>query len=380
MIEVSLQMYVYALYMMITFSVGAFILVIRSLKSSVLPITSIKLYNLYFIIGVSGWIGLGIKDAAHIQIDLTISVIFYIICSFILMLAVAECSRKKRPTLIVGLLHAIIIISSLFLKDDISRVIFISIYSLILYPFISYISIKRAWKNKNIGNGIIGFSTLIVVCCTPFQLNSVLIADDASLAYGIILIASSTGFMLVGIGFLTSILINEHRQLKLLTLKDPLTGLLNRRGMEFAVNVSLNSAQRSNKCISAIAIDIDYFKNINDTYGHDGGDRVLQELGNILLDYTRKHDVCCRLGGEEFIIVQPETNSDIAVKVAERIRQRLEKLEILHENGTITLTSSFGVASHTGEVNLDSLLKDADKALYTAKSSGRNCVIQAPAA
>jgi diguanylate cyclase (GGDEF)-like protein len=359
------------------FSTIGFILVIQSLKNARSPIKSIKLFNLYFILGVIGWIMFGVHDYAKLNINLTINLIFYIVCSFILLLAVAECSRNKKSTVIIGLLHIILIVFSLFLNDDKTKIVYLSTYAILIYSLISYIAIKRAYLKRNVGDGLIGYVSLFIVGLSLFQVYVTIVFDDLNFALGVILIGNSTGFMLVGIGFLTSILITEHKQLKLLTLKDPLTGLLNRRGMDYSLKFSLNSAPRLNKCISAIAVDIDYFKKINDTYGHDGGDKVLQELGKILSEYTRSQDVCCRLGGEKFIIVQPDTSIDVATKVANRIKKHIEELELPYENQLIKLTSSFGVSSYCGEVDIDLLLKNADKALYTAKYEGRNRVCTA---
>lgn len=375
--QIDIQFYLYAFYVLIVFSTIGFILVIQSLKNSRSPIKSIKLFNLYFILGVIGWIIFGVQNYATFNINLTINLIFYIVCSFILLLAVAECSRNKKSAVIIGLLHIILIVFSLFLNDDKTKIVYLSTYAILIYSLISYIAIKRAYLKKNVGDGLIGYVSLFIVGLSLFQVYVTIFFDDLNFALGVILIGNSAGFMLVGIGFLTSILITEHKQLKLLTLKDPLTGLLNRRGMDYSLKVSLNSASRSNKSVSAIALDIDYFKKINDTYGHDGGDKVLQEFGKILTEYTRSQDVCCRLGGEEFIIVQADTSIDVATKVANRIRKHIEELEISYENQFIKLTSSFGVSSICGEVDIDLLLKNADKALYTAKYEGRNRVCKA---
>jgi diguanylate cyclase (GGDEF)-like protein len=144
--------------------------------------------------------------------------------------------------------------------------------------------------------------------------------------------------------------------------------------MELALQISLASAQRSGQCISAINLDIDHFKEINDRYGHDGGDFVLRQIADILLNYSRPDDVCCRLGGEEFVIIMPGTSKENAGAVAERIRQNIEALELKYQRHKIRLTSSFGIATHFGEVQIDHLIKDADKALYAAKSEGRNRV------
>ena len=185
---------------------------------------------------------------------------------------------------------------------------------------------------------------------------------------------SAIGFIMVGLGFGAILLFDKQKQLTNLALYDPLTGLMNRRGLDFKLTVSLDSAKRSDKCLSAIAVDIDFFKNINDTYGHDGGDVVLEEIGKLLASHARSGDICCRFGGEEFIIALPDTESENAIQIAERIRREIAEMQIAFDSRTINLTSSFGVATHCGAIDVDYLLKDADKALYKAKETGRNKV------
>lgn len=374
MIDADFQIYVNALYVLLISSILALIVVIRTLHSSEVPVTSIRFYNLYFIVGVIGWIGLWLKGAEQIELSLTISVIFYVVCSLFLLVAVAECAQSRMSRKIIFGVHALIVTGGLFLDSDSSRIFFIAIYTLLIYPFVLYFSFKRALFKKNIGNGIIGVAALLVLLIVPIQLYNLFVSVNLNFAYGVSLIGSSTGFVLVGIGFLTSVLVNEHKQLSVLALKDPLTGLFNRRGMDYTLNIPLASGERSDKCLSAIAVDIDYFKKINDTYGHDGGDFVLKEIATVLLNYTRPSDVCCRFGGEEFVIVMPETDIDSAALVAERVRENIEKLQLAYDERVIRLTSSFGVATHCGHVDIDYLLKDADKSLYAAKAEGRNRV------
>lgn len=124
-------------------------------------------------------------------------------------------------------------------------------------------------------------------------------------------------------------------------------------------------------------IDIDFFKKINDEFGHSGGDLALQGISDILSKYPRDSDVRCRLGDEEFIFVLPETELTDALNIAERIRQLIEETKIACGENNIKLTASFGIATGKTDINIDSLLKDAEKALYKAKTEGRNCVRQA---
>lgn len=290
------------------------------------------------------------------------------------MLAIAECNRKKFPLIFVVCAHIFAAVLSLLIDNDIDRIVFLATYILLAYPFVFVISLMNAIQRKNIGYGIISAACLIVLGIAPFQIYYTLIISEPGFAYGISLISSSSAYVLVGIGFLSSVLINEHKMLAQLALEDPLTGLLNRRGMDVSLSITVATEQRQRRCISVITTDIDCFKKVNDTYGHDAGDYVLKQFAYVLSDMSRKSDVCCRLGGEEFVLVLPETTSEYAIEIAERIRASIESLDINFQDQSIPLTSSFGVATHCGDIDIDYMIKDADKALYLAKSKGRNRV------
>lgn len=158
--------------------------------------------------------------------------------------------------------------------------------------------------------------------------------------------------------------------------RDPLTNLFNRRYLEETLQRELHRAQRHSKPVSIIMIDIDHFKNINDTFGHDGGDEALTKMGLLLQKYYRKSDAACRFGGEEFIIVMPEMSLDIAIQRAEQIRAAAEDLPLsLRGKKMSGLTISLGIATYPQHGNsMQSLISAADEALYRAKNLGRNRV------
>lgn len=157
---------------------------------------------------------------------------------------------------------------------------------------------------------------------------------------------------------------------------DYLTGLYNRRYFMEEGEVELARALRYKKPLSLMMLDIDYFKRINDTYGHKTGDLVLQRISLLCQETLREVDIIGRMGGEEFAILLPETKLDKAIEVAERLRVVIEKAEILLENGLpLKVTVSIGVANlKSRTVNMDILLHAADVALYEAKNNGRNQV------
>lgn len=166
--------------------------------------------------------------------------------------------------------------------------------------------------------------------------------------------------------------------LKNQAIRDPLTGLFNRRYAEETLARELLSAARKQTPLSVIFLDLDHFKRINDTYGHDAGDVVLQSLGTFLKTHTRGHDVACRYGGEEFLLVMADAPLEVARQRAEALREGIGSLAIEHKTQSVAITASFGVAAFPDSgADRDRLLKAADVALYEAKTSGRNRVVTA---
>jgi two-component system cell cycle response regulator len=160
-------------------------------------------------------------------------------------------------------------------------------------------------------------------------------------------------------------------------ITDPLTGLHNRRYMERHLSMLVNQATQAGHTLSILVADIDYFKRVNDTYGHDAGDNVLREFATRLRRNTRGIDLACRLGGEEFVIIMPDTELSRAMQVAERLRACIAA-EPFQVNAEITLevTASVGVSTlETRNDTPETLFKRADLALYAAKRNGRNRVV-----
>lgn len=150
---------------------------------------------------------------------------------------------------------------------------------------------------------------------------------------------------------------------------DPMTGLLNRRGLNAVLEYFLATRQP----FAVLALDIDYFKRVNDTYGHDVGDEVIASVAGQLKRGARQSDVVCRNGGEEFLMILPATDGEMALKIAERVRKSIED-QVMNQVGNVTI--SVGIAHWQAELKtMEQTFKQADEALYAAKNAGRNCVI-----
>ena len=167
-----------------------------------------------------------------------------------------------------------------------------------------------------------------------------------------------------------------------LAVTDGLTGLNNRRYLDNHLKTLLQRAAARGRPLSICITDIDRFKSINDTYGHDAGDDVLREIAQRIRSTVRGADLACRYGGEEFVVVMPDTDMAMAVPIAERLRSVIEATPFrLKQSGVeLTVTASLGLASVAENTNTpEFLLKSADRALYEAKSTGRNRVVAAAA-
>lgn len=173
--------------------------------------------------------------------------------------------------------------------------------------------------------------------------------------------------------------LTEHKRLQShlesMANTDSLTGLLNRQAFLHRAEAEFTRARRYARPLSAVMIDVDHFKSINDRYGHASGDRVLQEVSRICQSSLRGSDMMGRLGGEEFVLLLPDTPQANAVFVAERMREQLARTPIEIDGISLTITGSFGVASLAeADINFNSMLERADVAMYHAKNDGRNKV------
>jgi diguanylate cyclase (GGDEF)-like protein len=166
-----------------------------------------------------------------------------------------------------------------------------------------------------------------------------------------------------------------HEKARAAALEDDLTGLFNRRAFFEFGNQLLKQSRRHESPLAIIMFDLDHFKRINDNHGHEAGDQVLRQVGQMLRTSVRESDIAARIGGEEFAILLPETETDDAQDLAERLLTLMRETPVCFRNRQIGPTASFGVsARRPEEKSLESLLSRADEAMYESKSSGRGRV------
>ena len=190
----------------------------------------------------------------------------------------------------------------------------------------------------------------------------------------VMLIIWMSHFFVLGYRSSIDILTNKNASLDEEASIDPLTGLVNRRTMELALDKALEDAKKSGALFSFVMGDIDFFKRINDTYGHDCGDVALVAVADILKTCVRDGDIVCRWGGEEFLILV-KGNRSVATNVAERIRARIENNVVEYGEHKITFTMTLGVSTYAPGYSLEALVTQADENLYYGKEHGRNQVV-----
>ena len=194
------------------------------------------------------------------------------------------------------------------------------------------------------------------------------------LAAVLIVLLILTIIYLVARSFIKELNTAETKLVEMAT-QDFLTGLLNRRETFHRLDEELQRSRRLATPFSVLLLDLDHFKQVNDVHGHSAGDLVLQAVAAALRQGVRPYDLCCRYGGEEFLVILPETALEAAAGIAERLRHDIENLKIAVTKKTdLRITASIGAATLVGNESIDQLIARADEAMYNAKASGRNRV------
>lgn len=231
-------------------------------------------------------------------------------------------------------------------------------------------SIRRSWFI--LSSMILIFITTYIVIAIRFRTGS----DFSSREIICILLFLGALFVLMVsiLSMRTTRDIKRMCTLEIENITDPLMNIGNRRYLDQKLQEEFSKSERYNLEFSVLMIDIDYFKNVNDTYGHDAGDTVLNYLGELIKKLIRTYDTVARYGGEEIMVLCPSTDGHHATWLAERLRHGIEQsVIVLNDMNEIQVTVSIGIAEYAQEVSsVEDLLKRADKAMYRAKKEGRN--------
>ena len=348
-------------------------LVVYVLSDSSSPPAGLGLYTVYFMAALLGWIAFTLQQNASTPMVLNVPAVAAILNSYILFMAAGQRAGIHRGRVPLGVICLLGCLSVFFL-DGLQMFLVQAALAALFFAGSGCLSALRGLREKNVGDLIIAYAALMMVIGIPFALYQVLAADQASLGQVIAFGVHSCAYVLVAVGFLASVLIEYQQHLSHLATEDPLTRLLNRRGLEDALRISIAHASRHDLPTAAIVIDIDHFKQVNDSFGHETGDQVIRLVAGMIERMCRNSDVVARTGGEEFLVILPDTDQPSARVLAERICSAIGERPLLVDQQRIPITVSLGVAATLGDVNLDELTQEADQAMYLAKRSGRNRV------
>jgi diguanylate cyclase (GGDEF)-like protein len=294
------------------------------------------------------------------------------VLSVAVWLAAAIVNRRGRSTLAMWLLTLEVVAHALLAVSSLGWASGFQYYLIPLIPFVMF-------------NDRLSRATVVVLSAGVFAALLALraLAPEGS-ATGTVALMLSYGNL--AIPLLALALVTFHfrqastiaeRRMESIALTDPLTGLLNRRSMEQRLRQAAHEFQRTGRSFSVVMADVDHFKRINDDHGHATGDRVLRAVAGLFGERLRGHDAVARWGGEEFLLLLPETDLATACEVADRLRAAIEARLSQAAGLTQSITLTFGVSVFDRPMRVDACLKGADDALYAGKGEGRNRVVSA---
>lgn len=347
--------------------------VVYALSDASNPTAGLGLYTVYFMAALLGWLAFTVQQVADIPMAVDVPSVAAILNSFILYMAVGQRAGTKRGRLPLGLICLAACLSVFFLNPQ-RMFVMQSAVAALFFAAVGILSTQRSAEKHNVGDAITATAALIMVVGIPIALYQWLVGSDYAQARAMGLGVHSVAYVLVAMGFLASVLIEYQQHLSHLATEDPLTRLLNRRGLESALHVTFAQSARQQLHTAAIVMDIDRLKEINDNFGQDTGDQIIRQIATILQRMSRSSDVLARTGGDEYLMILPATSLDDARGLAERIRIAIAERPLVVNQQRIAVTVSMGVAGVLGNVDLDRLSTEANRAVKLAKQGGSNRV------
>ena len=352
---------------------GAQIVVVYVLNDASNPAAGLGLFAVYFMAALLGWIAFALQQGAAVPMSVDVPSVASVLNSYLLFLAAGQRTGITRCRYTLGVICLLAGLSVFFLPPrqmfavQAGSATFFFAAAGVLFAW-------RSWKKSNMGDGILATAALLMLVGMSAALYQWQALDNYLQAQAVAFGVYSCAYALVGIGFLASVLIEYQQNLSHLATQDPLTQLLNRRGLESALHITLAQAARGQLPTAAVMVDIDHFKQMNTNFGNDAGDQVVRLVALHLQRLSRASDVLARTGGDEYLLILPHTELDGARILAERIRSEIAELPLLVNQQRIPVTVSLGVAGACGHIDLDKLSQEAHRALHLAKRGGRNRV------
>lgn len=347
--------------------------VVYALSDASNPTPGLGLYTVYFMAALLGWLAFTLQQAADIPMAVDVPSVAAILNSYILFLAAGARAEESRGRVVLGIACLAACLSVFFVPPQ-RMFIIQSAAAALFFAGVAVLCLLRGSRKANTGDFIGALAALIMVFGIPIALYQWLVAGDYSQARAIGVGVHGIAYVLIAMGFLASVLIEYQQHLSHLATQDPLTRLLNRRGLESALHVTFAQSARQQLLTSAIMLDIDRLKEINDNFGPEVGDQVIRQIAQYLQRMSRSSDVLARTGGDEYLLILPDTALDDARGLAERIRLHIAEQPFVVNQQQLVVTISLGVAGVQGQVDLDKLASEANRAMNLAKQGGANRV------
>lgn len=365
---------VFAHYGMVVALVCAQMLVLYALSDVARPPAGLGFYSVYFMTALLAWIAFTVAEVANLAVAVNVPAVAAMISSYLLLLAVMQRSDIRRGRYAIGAASACACLAVFFL-DPAPMLQVYGAATALAWGTLAAISGIRGLHSRNAGDGIISLGGAAMLgAMLAFLLTFLPGRTDPATTSGIAYALHSGAHVLVIIGFLTSIVVDQRHQLLRQNTLDPLTRLLNRRGLEQALHVTLANACRHGQTTAAVMLNIDHLQRLNDHFGADTGDKVIQQVSQCLEAECRASDVVSRYDGDTFLAILPNSDLAAARRLAERIRGHLAAAVLQVADQPVAVTVSLGIAEALGATSLDRLCKDAELALQLAKRGGRNRV------
>lgn len=347
--------------------------IVYTLSDASNPTPGLGLYTVYFMAALLGWLAFTLQLAADIPMAIDVPSVAAILNSYILFIAAGARAEITRGRMFMGAVCLTACLSVFFVSPTDMFVVQTSTAAF-FFAGVGVLCFLRGRAKSNAGDFIGVAAALAMVVGIPIALYQELVVGDFATARALGTGAHTAAFVLICMGFLASVLLEYQQHLSHVATQDPLTRLLNRRGLESALHVTFAQSARQQLITSAIMLDIDGLKEMNDNFGQEMGDQVIRQVAQYLQRMSRNSDVLARTGGDEYLMILPDTALDDARGLAERIRAGIANAPIVVSQQPLAVTISLGVAGVQGGVDLDKLSHEANRALRLAKQGGRNRV------